>query len=194
MFIQFITFDWESCYFHLQLSPPHITLSLSIDQNILKNTIWPSEDEAKTEGKSRCWSVGNYQKQALTNCSDPVCPKCHNESIIMNIHMQTHAIIPRQSLVLDVLFLFLAGTSVTQAASSIHWCLASPGQAPVLTFVSNIKNVPAQNISGRHIYLSCRIYCCGCCDHNKMYWDTAHHDAFLCTILSTFFSPKIIVW
>ena len=25
VFIQFISFDWESCYFHLQLSPPHIS-------------------------------------------------------------------------------------------------------------------------------------------------------------------------
>ena len=77
--------------------------------------------------------------------------------------MQTHAKIPRQSLVLVVLFLFLAGISVTQAASSIHWCLAQPRplSTPVLTFVSDIKNVPAQKISGRHIYLSCRIYCCG---------------------------------
>ena len=31
---------------------------------------------------------------------------------------------------------------------------ARPLSAPVLTFVSNIKNVPAQNISGRHIYLN----------------------------------------
>ena len=48
--------------------------------------------------------------------------------------MQTHAKIPRQSLVLVVLFLFLAGPSVTQAASSIHWCLAQPrpGSCPHL--------------------------------------------------------------
>ena len=45
----------------------------------------------------------------------------------------------------------------------LHSQLSGPAQAlsaPVPTFVSNIKNVPAQNISGRHIYLSCRIHCC----------------------------------
>ena len=131
VFIQFITFDWESCYFHLQLSPPHTShrpwtwIKMKNDYHYLKRNI-----QARLVG---------------------VCLLVMSPSWMSGHNYETTNKYPKMLFFKNPNSGSKLRPSVNQgSASSIHWCLGDTGpplSAPVLTFVSNIKNVPSQSIS-----------------------------------------------
>ena len=158
MFILFITFDWERCYFHLQLFPPHT-------------------DNAGSEhwsSKSKYWQRYLYNVWDESVCVGSTTLFSHAVlSFILLVHGHVTVAVWRIRL---YLFLYISFCLSIGSVSVCRICLylllyisfcLSIGSVSVcrirlylllsqagyrlcpITFVSNIKNVFAQNVSTR---------------------------------------------